>query len=239
VYPKDVDDIEQDVWITAFAKLALYDRNRGPFIAWARNLAHWRIIEHYRNRKREGTTFEDFDRRGLSRHAEDSETSNLLVKAQTPADPDRVLAELELREHFLRVTFCSELPPHQLIVFGFAKLLEWTPREIVAELSDLSLGDLHNRLECEYLQIVRMRRRVVHDCFRPLRERMEPPLGQVIADSNTRRLYEDLLCLVAGKTILSNYYTRRVPEENVAQWCGDVKKRILPRLLEDLAKLKK
>ncbi len=225
VHPDQVDDIEQDIWIRVHAKLHLYDSNRGPFVAFVKDHAHWRIIEHYREQGCQPNQVTSID---------DSESSNILtvMKASSPS-PFTVVVELEETERFLRVTFSSSLPPHQLVVFGFVKLLEWKPREVVAELSDQSLRELENRLESDYLQIMCMREAIVRSCFRPLRERMDLRLEQAITDFNTRRPYKHLLDLVAGDRILRDYYTDQNPENNVAHWSFDVRKRILPKLLQD------
>jgi DNA-directed RNA polymerase specialized sigma24 family protein len=233
---EDAAEIEQDTWIEVQAKLALYDPDRASFIAFLKSHAHWKMVEYYRRkcaRHRVEILLTDVPRARLQ-HDEGSQTAGIpeLSEAPTPS-PECILILRKEIERFLGITFSSSLPPHQLIVFGFAKLLEWRPREVVKELSKRSLRDLEKQLEAEYLQIVPMRETIARECFKPLREKMDYRLDKAIMDFNTRSLYKHLLDSIVGETILCDYYTNPVrPENNIASWCGDVKKRILPKILE-------
>lgn len=242
---EDAEDIAQDTWKEVQKKLRQYDSNRANFAAFLKNHAHWKMVDYYRRRRdRDQVEILECDLQD-PRCEEGPEATSFMEQAKDLApSPETLIAQAErfarLCERLLMVTFSGNSPPHQLIAFGFAKLLEWKPREIVSQLSGRCLRDLEAQLEDKYLQIACGQETVLRMCFKRLREKMDCSVGEAIEDLNTRKVYTNLLDRITGRTILSDYYTDRDdPEQNIAHWCGSVKRRVLPELLEsqDLAPL--
>lgn len=72
------------------------------------------------------------------------------LEGEIVVSPHPPLPVVVLHDKLLRIIFQCCAKPHQLIAFGFNKLLEWTPQEIVRELSNDLLKELALRLKKDY-----------------------------------------------------------------------------------------
>jgi DNA-directed RNA polymerase specialized sigma24 family protein len=143
-------------------------------------------------------------------------------------------AQVDASEAFLellcRAAACHR-PPHEVIAFGFCKLLGWKPGEVVASLSHASLRDLATRLEDDYRAFVPLLSVQVALC--PLRHKLDWPLRQCARDPRTRGVYEQLLDRQAGVTVLEEYYPAdEAPEAAVTHWWDFVKRAVFAEILE-------
>lgn len=233
---EDAEDISQDTWAEVLKKLAQYDSQRGNFVAFAKNHAHWKMVAYYAELgewSRVKILAQDLFRNQLPFEEKSDATEFLRRAKDSSPTPEEMSEKAELFDRFLRVAFSSSIAPHQLISFGFARLLEWRPREIVAELSEQFLENLEARLEDDYSQVLLGRKTYLRERLSPLREKMDCKVDDVIEDPNTRAVYAHLLNRLVGQTMLSDYYTiRGNPEQNIDEWCWSVKRRILPELLK-------
>lgn len=233
---EDVEDISQDTWAEVLKKLSQYDSQRANFVAFVKNHAHWKMVAYYGElgeRSRLEILAQDLLGSKLPFEEESGATDILRrVKDSTPS-PEEIAERAELFDRFLKVVFSSSIAPHQLISFGFARLLEWRPREIVAELSEQFLRNLEARLEDDYSRILLGQKTYLRERLSPLREKIDCEVDDVIEDPNTRTAYAHLLNRLVGQTKLSDYYTiHGDPEQNIDEWCWSVKRRALLELLK-------
>lgn len=143
------------------------------------------------------------------------------------------LIRLEQAEWLLPKTFGGTSPPHQLIAFGFCKLLEWTPADIVKELSDIRLAELAQRLENEYIERPGLSRERLRPHFIPLHDRMKLPFEDAVTDDKTRGIYPQLPGRIVGKTTLRDYYTGTTESDwkaNIVAWWWAVHRRVIAAL---------
>ncbi len=152
---------------------------------------------------------------------------------------DEALIKLEQIRMLLRVTFNLTSPPHQLIVFGFNKLLGWDPKEIVEKLSRQTLRDLEIQLKLEYIKSAIFEEEYVRGCFEKLRNRMEEPLGSVVKHPKARQTYLNLLDRLTGDILLKSFYSNEEghkedesPEDKVSKWSDNVRKSVIKRMIE-------
>jgi len=230
---EDVEDISQDTWTEVLKKLSKYDYQRANFVAFVKNHAHWKMVAYYEKLGEWGRV-EILAQDLLRNFEEESGATDILkrVKDSSPS-PEEIIEKAELLDRFLKVAFSSSIAPHQLISFGFARLLEWRPREIVAELSEQFLRNLEARLEDDDSRILLGQRTYLRERLSPLREKMDCQVDDVIEDPNTRAVYAHLLNRLVGQTKLSDYYTiHGNPEQNIDEWSWSVKRRVLLELLK-------
>jgi len=244
----DAKDIAQETWIEAWKRMKAYDPTRGTFRAFVKYWASIMLLRYYDARGQEHkvyTLFSELAHRfpNLEKeHSLEDIVERLRVKDAKSQIPQEAFREL------LCKTFGGSSPPHQLIVFGFSKLvsLESGPPEtppltagarirstdraeaqrIVAELSDIPLRDLAARLEERYVEESQLPQSVVRRCFKPLHEAMNRRFCEVVTDPNTRRIYPHLRDRIVGDTTLRDYY-RGNPKDNITQWWYAVQRRVL------------
>jgi hypothetical protein len=134
---------------------------------------------------------------------------------------------LEKCEIFIKITFFQGGPPHQLVIFGFNKLLSgWGPKDIVRELSSLSLKDLSEKLILDYKEESYLPDYVIEDCFKPLKDKMGKRVEEVLEDRDSKDNYIKILKIRVGESILRSYYSKN-PEHNISDWSNKVRKRVL------------
>lgn len=155
-----------------------------------------------------------------------------------PRDP-RCSAEDELIQYeeatrLLRVSFSLSSPPHQLVVFGFNRLLGWKPRDIVKHLAPLRLSELEVRLENDFVEVSPYDEDFVRSCFSGLRQCMEVALGSLVSHPKARQAYSSLLERVTGSIVLCDFYdAEHDPEDSVCKWSNNVWKSLRIRMLEE------
>ncbi len=143
------------------------------------------------------------------------------------------LIDYEAARALLQVTFNLTSPPHQLVIFGFNKLLEWKPVEIVKSLSDQLLGDLEPRLEDDFISGVTYEQEFIRECFAKLRHNMGRKFKEVVRHPKALNAYKNILDQEIGTLKLSSFYTKNTNrEDNVVKWAGNVWKTVRVRMLE-------
>lgn len=206
----DTAEVVQEAAILVWEKVATYDE-RWSFFTFARYWAGVQILRHYAARKRwqqRHLLVAELSRLGPAGGVEGSGWSPEPVVA--PADLPAAAASAEEYGRLLDLTFAGGGEPHQLVSFGFNKLIGgWRPQRIVAELSDLPLQFLVARLERAYQEESRLPAGRVNRSFAPLRETVAGPVGL---------------------TRLREYYGRDAAA-NVADWSYRVGRRVLQAFL--------
>lgn len=252
---EDAEDIAQEMWVRLWQRMPTYDRARACFQAFVKYWAGIRLLRYYDakgNRRRAEILFSELAGRFTELEREEELTEviqRLTAQAVQPAVSE---VPSEAYEELLRVTFGGSSPPHQLISFGFGKLVsKWGPepvstnastdsvperphtgrapaKRIAAELSEIPLRELEARLEEAYLEESGLPEHVVCSCSQRLRESMDCRFEEVVKDANTLKTYPHLAGRIVGDTTLRDHYTgAEHPEANIVQWWYAVQRRVL------------
>jgi hypothetical protein len=216
-------DLVQDTWSGVLRRIDTFDSTRGSFWTFTKIWADIVLKRHWQGKTTEPV---DLDTERAIDAGSEGDAIGVDLPAGLPeglALDDRLHAARTLLDLLGRVTACSR-PPHEIIVFGFSKLL-WKPSEIVGDLSTHPLKSLAARLEEDYLAAVPIP--AIHAAFAPLHEKLTRPLGDLIGDPRTRRGNQRLLARIAGDTTLADYYpSDRGAEAAVTQWWDAVKRAV-------------
>lgn len=231
----------EQVW----RKMPTYDPARASFRTFTHYWAGIMLLRYYGEQRQQNKVemlFSELQRR-YAELAEEREIGDILAHVaahQHPSHEQTRLAEEEAEamvnafEDLLRLTFGGTSPPHQLIAFGFRQLVQdgeppeaWKPAKMVAELSDIPLRDLSQRLDEAYLKTSQLPRALVQSHFSPVRQSMTHPLREVLKAPLTRQTHTNLLDLIVGDTTLRQYYTHADhPTADISYWCESVRRRV-------------
>jgi len=225
-----VDDLVQTTWVQVWQKLPTYSAEIAGFHAFARYWARI-MVRRYRDtpigQGKETSISSLLDRD----EADDSPTGSFdRLDAQAGAlhDPDDTIPP-EVYDELLTITFATASPPHQLLVFGFTKAADLKPRQIAADLSNVPLRTLAERLEQTYLEQSDLPAARIRPAFEPLHDRMDGRFDEVVRDPTTLATYPQLHERTVGDTTLADYYTGE-PTANLTQWWHAVKRRVIADL---------
>ncbi|GEM_PF-3414586 len=214
----DAKDIEEDTWwILLRKKMPTYDPARASLPVFAKYWAKIALLRFYEKQKRWGHVVVLFSK--LRSHFQDleheEEIQGLVERlSKMPVVPEEKVPP-EVYTELLRITFGGSSPPHQLIAFGFVKLIEkreetgkkketqqggatWKPQEVVELLSDTTLRELEKKLEGAYSTQSQLPRNCVQPCLTPLRQKMDRRVEDAVVDKKTRKLYRHLWGRIVG-----------------------------------------
>lgn len=199
------EDLAQSTWIELMQRADTFDPELGSFFTWTTTradllLRRWRA-DRYRKRMQPTAEIED------------------AVEMRDAAENDAPTAEdfLDTRSaaavfpEMLRQTASCRRLPHEIVAFGFVKLLSWKPRRFVDELAKLTVGQAADQLALEYAQEVP--RAGIESCFEPLHNRMELPLGECGVDPRALKNYENH----KARIVRSIRIEELLPEEGSAE----------------------
>lgn len=227
----DVDDLLQETWLQVWQKLPTYDPARSRFSTFARFWADILVRRYWDTAQGKGTEIPFSAGLGLGGGGDDDaddadRIDRLAARGQEafPA-PDNPV-DAAVYDDLLAITFATASPPHQLIAFGFVKAADWRPRQIAADLSDVSLDDLEQQLEAAYLDQSDLPAERVEPAFEPLRARLGQRFDEAVRDPTTLTTYPNLRARIVGETTLADYYTGD-PTADITQWWYAVKRRVL------------
>ena len=237
----DAQDIAQETWETINQKLPFYDPALGSFRAFALRWASIMLVRYYSTRaarRRVEVLFSELGARYPDLKDEDlGELVGRITKQSHPSVEEEIISVedavrlAEAYDELLRITFEGPSPPHQLLAFGFCKLLGWEPRRVVGKRSDTLLRHLVEELVTSYVENSPLAEHRIRSCFERLRQHIEQRVGVVIADETTRQTYGAMLERIVGDTTLREYYTNPgEPTANIVQWWYAVRRRVLSAL---------
>jgi hypothetical protein len=210
---QDVEEIAQETWIEISKRLPEYNPLWAPFIAFARRRARYKIRHHF---------------------AKERPLGPLPPQGPICPGPERTTILRDQFDRLLRVVFGGASPPHQLIAFGFCKLLEWKPAELDDYRSRDPLRDLARELRNGYWSVFvaddPRRRTLVAEVFGPLGKAMAQPFEVAVKDPKTLETYPTLYGRIVGDTILREYYTAS-PTADISHWWHAVKRRAMSEML--------
>ena len=105
----------------------------------------------------------------------------------------------------------------------YSRQLIWPPRRIVAELSEIPLLKLCDRLENSYCEISHLPEDLISACFRLIYFKMALTVEESIRpnDQKAQKRWNVILDKYVGETTLSDYYGEN-PVANVTVWCHRV-----------------
>ncbi|MGO4884612.1 MAG: RNA polymerase sigma factor [Bryobacteraceae bacterium] len=233
--PDDAEEALQNAWLRIFSSLEKYDPNRAPFIAFCRWHATNAAIDVIRRKRRMRQEVAAEDLGGRQGFEGDREPLDWLASTQSweeAASMERFDEEVapQLREaiysQFLQLAFSLPRPPHELICYGFNKLLEWEPRRIVSDLGPEALKGVLKRLETELEEKSSLEAGAVEACFEALRQRLRVRLKDLLTDRRTQRRYQALLDRVVAGTLLREYFSSD-PAADISAWWWGVQRRLV------------
>jgi nucleoside phosphorylase/DNA-directed RNA polymerase specialized sigma24 family protein len=218
----DAADVAELAWDSFSRRLPKIDPERGPILPMLRRHVETAAVDFYRRREREvQLDVGPFD------PIEDVPT------------PEGRIVELETRaaiheeyEDLLRIVLVHGGPPHERIVFGFNRLLDWRPQKIVADLSDLTLTDLEKNLEAIYLKALDVGTELATRIFGRLRSDLRRET-HTFFPRKMRHVPEAVLYRLAADTKLGDYFVRSGPGEHgreITEWVESVRRRVLRRV---------
>ena len=225
----DTEEALQNTWIRVWNSLKKYDPKVAPFIAFCRWHARNAAIDILRRnrRRRHEVAAEDL----VGRPELDSDRDPLdWLAPRGPSEEDlekeffdEVVAP-QLREsiycQFLRLTFSLPVPPHELICYGFNKVLGWKPRRIVSDLGPDRMASVEASLESELEKESDLSAAMISGCFDALRLRLASRLGDLLSDLRTRNRYDGLLERPVATTVLQEYFSNDPGGDISAWWWG-------------------
>ncbi len=218
------DDLVQRTWLEVLPRLHLFDPERGTFWAFTRNRARHLLQRHWEESARRADSLEQRTVESSADEAAGGAARDDFT-AGHPYGLSRVFLEM-----LTRTVTCRRLP-HEIVAFGFIKLLGWKPQRLVAELGAASTLDAAIRLRDEYLRDVPAP--AVHAVFEQLLARMNAPLRLFEVDRRTLAPYEALADRVAGAIRVHEYVPEDgSPEEAVTRWWAAVSRAVATDLVQ-------
>ena len=231
---EDLDEILNEAFqLLMSKKIQQYDPNKSGFFYFVTEFVLKQevigeYIKDYIRFKTPKIPLTDLEER-LSESDDFNSKSTYWNISLKPSKPEQAETFILFRKIF-ELAFSEAGYPHQQIVFGFIKLLQWEPREIVKELSNKELNHLTLMLEEEI--ITNYGDDDLRRYFEPLRNKMASSIEEVIPAkaTRTRELIGVSLSTKVGETILPHYWGNR-PAANLSNWVNDVSERISKLML--------
>jgi DNA-directed RNA polymerase specialized sigma24 family protein len=219
--PDVAADLTQRTWVDVLERIHTFDPQRGNFWTFTKIWAQFVLRQYYSEGKHLWLHAHPADDDADAEPDGQPAVWSRATEAGGSPDIEEVLQSsallIDLVQQVLR---CRRLP-HEVIAFGYVKLLEWKPTRVADELSDIDLQRLAERLQDEYLRCVP--RSEVRAAFGPLRESLSGRVGACDVDPRVKERYRDLADRIAGTTLLRDYYPPTgTREEAVTRWWASV-----------------
>lgn len=207
---EDAEDLAQECFMRARKGLDdnLFDRQY-RFYTYLRGIANHLVQNHWRHRSKMADH--------LLEHADREQ--KIQTYHQSSVEP---FERLEL----LRLVFACGAKPHQILMFGFVKLLEWRPREIVREHSDSSLGVLADELLASYYAPLErfLSKTTFYDTYcSPLLDVVELLVRETYVEHEYSTLSIDTDSIVGSISL--RVFFGRDPAASISDWCDRVRTR--------------
>jgi DNA-directed RNA polymerase specialized sigma24 family protein len=223
------EDLAQRTWVDVLERIRTFKPERGSFWTFTKIWAQFVLRRHYAEAHRlwplaaaaepADGEFDDLPNALPAARGGSSEPSSGVPNIDEILHASEVLLEL-LGE----VLSCKRLP-HEVLVFGYVKLLQWKPARVVAELSESPLDRLAEQLAAEYFHFVPLPQ--VTAAFTPLRANLARRLRDCDTDPRAKEPFEHLLDRVTGTSCLGDYYPPAATrQEAVTRWWAAVQRAV-------------
>jgi RNA polymerase sigma-70 factor (ECF subfamily) len=220
----DAEELAQNTWADCFKRKSSFDP-RYKFFTFLRGISRHKLLDHFRRHRRMS------DLRVLVH--DDPELKSVLVAGNDvsePGDgdkrkiffssPDARVFSTEL----LELSFGCSVKPHQLLVLGF-RILEWKPREILAELSNLTLAELADKLASEACRCFAITGPKSARFLTPISSQLKQKVAAVYEEPEYSDLRNDYRNAAAGVTRLKDYL-RTDAAKSLYDWMDDIRTKL-------------
>ncbi len=221
------EELAQRTWQEVLRHGHTFDPQRGAFFTftkvWAEIILKRQRTEVALRRRREI---------GLEAEGEEDDAVDPILRTAAQLQSYDVV-DLDHERVFmglLALTLSCRRLPHEILAFGFVKLLDWKPARVVAELSDELLDRMSALMADEYTLDVATQD--VRPAFAGLHHKLQQTLAQVDADPRAKKPYSDLMNERTGGTLLRAYYREvSTPEMAVVRWWSAVARALVEKLV--------
>ena len=229
--PQLAEDLSQDIWVKVTEIQRGENARAQDLTSFETPSAQWSYLSRmalnrYRDwlRQKRTLSIEDLAER-ISPDSAMPETSAEVVDHLTSGRIvyERLRRLQESMDAILEAFSQDTSPPHQIIVFGFNRPLQWEPNKIVQIQSHQTLLTLGKQLCSELAEAFLHNAVSSHGLCRRLEKRLGGPI-----------VWEHVRAPNAAKTELAIYFKRKDlhgKAKEVTQWSLSVQRRILKRLL--------
>jgi RNA polymerase sigma factor (sigma-70 family) len=147
------------------------------------------------------------------------------LQTQMIDDKEEVFANSDVFFECLKVLFSCHKLPHEILVFSFIKLLDYSLDDVIENLSLIPLRDLLKRLKEEYAEESHISSHLLDPYFKILEEKLNESLKALLGNA-PKKWYMEIINSTAAKTTLSQYY-QGDPAHSISLWINRVKERCI------------
>jgi len=229
VFDRDLaEELTQRTWSEVLRRIDSFNPEQGSFFTFTKIWAEFVLRRHRsemaKRRKAEiSISTESDDATGLENEISLS-CAPRGIAIDDCLDRGRVFLSL------LSLALGCRRLPHEIVAFGFVKLLDWKPARVVHDLSGATLEEAAAFLEREYAREAPSAD--VERAFAKLRSRLTLTLAECETDPRAKKPFSHLLDRKTGGTILSAYYRDdATPEMAVVRWWSAVTRAVAEDLV--------
>lgn len=220
----DAQDLAQETWSTCLARKASFNPQY-TFYTFLRHFAKYKLLEYFQRHRR------NLDLRTLLKEHPELESlsaaGDAIPQAGSRESGKAISSSPDARvmlQELLGLSFGCSVKPHQLLVLGF-RILEWRPREILVELSNLTLSDLAEKLSSEACRCFSIEGPQATRFFAPLTGVLKKKIAAVYGEPEYRDLQKRYPGVEAGETRLSDYL-RDDAAKSLYDWMDDIRTKL-------------
>lgn len=216
----ELDDATQEVLLLVSSRLKVYDMER-PFVGF--------ILQQARLEALHRTT--RASRQAHVTPIDEGDDAAAVEYGLSYGSPERTSMASDAYGHLLRTLATSDGPAHQILTFGFIKLLEYTPAEFAKDFASVPLDALAMEFKSQYINLSGLEAEFVEEALRPLTTRLEVPQpGKVLPGMSLQPSERSL-----GKMTVASYYSPNErgdvdPETQISNWWQSERRRLVKRL---------
>ena len=251
----EVEDIMQETWETIVKneKLKSFDPQKSSLYRYLLYITKYEIL-HYYDRKNKKFRIHGQNHRLIlineadccsdeGKNAEQSIEEQLSFLFYTRLVEQNIIGIDDM--YTLLELLPEGGPPHQVLSFGFNRLIShWRkkPKKISDELSPEFLQALTTLFIGDFLKEIHQsfpgepcdtfRDICIKDYFKPIEECMDKVVAEVLSERDSKNRYHINLKIKTGKTRLLDYYTSK-PEKHISDWTDKVMNRLKKLWEED------
>jgi DNA-directed RNA polymerase specialized sigma24 family protein len=130
-----------------------------------------------------------------------------------------------VRRELLRLAFSCCAKPHQLLAFGFVKLLDWKPKEMVEEVSDWLMKELARKFFEDFYDFVEPvidQQTFFEDIVTPLGRKVNGLVEIIYVEEEYEEIRTEFQGRPSGEIKLKKFYGK-VPSHSWSDWVDKVR----------------